>query len=566
MNKKRRKILTVNDQLEPQQGGSENQPILALTFYTSDNQVLEHTCLDRSNVTPPSEWKDLTGTIEIEEGVTGIASEAFRNFAARTYIVPNTLAYIGDRAFMSSSVQTIDLTGLDNCVIGGSAFAYCRNLTSIHIPAGTTNLRKAYGTQSGTFDSCTSLTSVTFGNSEIIIGDFTFESCTNLNLSSLSVKSIGQDAFLGCSSITDLRINFVGQEINPVIGAQAFAQCTNLETVTITGKTNINTYAFSYCSNLTSINLGPGCRTISSYAFNNCPKLKYIYLDQKSQTSGSSDGNYLGTESTFNLCPKINEVYLADSTKSFGLGALVSICGGKSIFSKSTEPYNSIYKRQYSGKQYSYQRVTDFSIPEGTTSTPKCLANYIGLIGLGLPTTLTTITAGSFSGCSIRFVACYAQTPPSFQEEYPFGQSQSLTIYVPKDSVNTYKQAEGWSNYTDKIIEIRSFGIDETVSVQENTAVAYITITNIAPFDSIDNISFTCEEGITVMYQSFDNSQVQDITGRSLGLNQRADLRLEHTMTEEDISAGTYTFRGTLYGKIRNLNVSKDFEATVNLQ
>jgi hypothetical protein len=96
---------------------------------------------------------------------------------------------------MSSSVQTIDLSNVPNCVIGGSAFAFCHNLTSIYIPEGTVTLISGNGMQSGTFESCTNLTSVTFGSSNIYIGTRSFYDCSSLSINTIPAFSIEYQAF-----------------------------------------------------------------------------------------------------------------------------------------------------------------------------------------------------------------------------------------------------------------------------------------------------------------------------------------------------------------------------------
>lgn len=101
-------------------------------------------------------------------------------FKAHTYILPSTLTQVGSMAFMHSSVVNIDFTGLDNCVIKGSAFAYCTNLTSLCFPRATSALERDPSLQSGMCSGCTSLQSVTFRAYAIDIGDFAFDGCTNL--------------------------------------------------------------------------------------------------------------------------------------------------------------------------------------------------------------------------------------------------------------------------------------------------------------------------------------------------------------------------------------------------
>lgn len=55
---------------------------------------------------------------------------------------------------------------------------------------------------------------------------------------------------------------------NAQIGSYAFARCTNLRSVHITGAHGIESYAFYYCSYLSDVSI-PDCTNISPYAFDN---------------------------------------------------------------------------------------------------------------------------------------------------------------------------------------------------------------------------------------------------------------------------------------------------------
>ena len=85
------------------------------------------------------------------------------------------------------------------------------------------------------FTGCSSLTSVTIGNSMTRIEDSAFCGCSSLTSVTIpdSVTSIGERAFWGCSSLTSVTIpNSVTS-----IGKYAFNNCTSLTSVTIHGMT-----------------------------------------------------------------------------------------------------------------------------------------------------------------------------------------------------------------------------------------------------------------------------------------------------------------------------------------
>jgi hypothetical protein len=49
-------------------------------------------------------------------------------------------------------------------------------------------------------------------------------------------------------------------------------------------------------------------------------------------------------------------------------------------------------------------------------------------------------------------ITLYAEHPPTL--EYAEEMERVTTIYVPADSVELYKNAEGWSSLADKIVAI----------------------------------------------------------------------------------------------------------------
>jgi hypothetical protein len=117
------------------------------------------------------------------------------------------------------------------------------------------------------FSGCSSLTDVTrltgSINNIITIGQSAFEGCSNLTSLTIllqgsinSIITIGESAFSGCTSLTSLeRITLLRDSSNSIItiGDGAFSGCTGLTTVAIPdGVTSIGDGAFSGCSNLTA--------------------------------------------------------------------------------------------------------------------------------------------------------------------------------------------------------------------------------------------------------------------------------------------------------------------------
>ena len=84
-------------------------------------------------------------------------------------------------------------------------------------------------------------------------------------------RLVGQ-AFAGCTNLETISLPNV-----TYIGYMAFADCTNLETISLPNVTYIGNNAFDNCTNLETISL-PNVTEIRYEAFNNCARLKEVRI------------------------------------------------------------------------------------------------------------------------------------------------------------------------------------------------------------------------------------------------------------------------------------------------
>ena len=226
-----------------------------------------------------------------------------------------------------------------NDEIGEYAFAYCRGLTSLTLPAGITSIgRSAFVGCSGltslilpagitsidsyAFYSCSGLMSLTLPTGITSIGEYAFMGCSGLTSLTLpaSITSIGEYAFDKCSGLTSLTI--------PVgitsISNGAFMGCSGLTSLTLhAGITSIGISAFAYCSGLTSLTLPAGITSISNGAFKGCSGLTSLTLHAGITSIG---------DVAFSGCSGLTSLILPASITSIGSYAFSSCSGLTSIY------------------------------------------------------------------------------------------------------------------------------------------------------------------------------------------------------------------------------------------
>ena len=107
------------------------------------------------------------------------------------------------------------------------------------------------------------------------------------SINGLPVTTIGNDAFLGCTSLTNVAI---GNNVI-TIGDGAFYACSNLKGVTIpNGVLNIWRLAFSRCSSLTTVAIPKSVWNIGVEVFAECTSLSAIQVDGLNPFYSSVDG------------------------------------------------------------------------------------------------------------------------------------------------------------------------------------------------------------------------------------------------------------------------------------
>ena len=182
------------------------------------------------------------------------------------------------------------------------------------------------------------------------------------------------------------------------------------------GTTTIGRDAFVNCSQLISITIPNSVDSIGDGAFFGCSMLEQITIPNRVKTIG---------DQTFYGCSNLTSVVLPDSLKQIKSGAF----------------------RQC-------KKLSSINIPQTLTIMEESVFSFCSsLTSMVLPAGLIYLGNNAFYNCSgITTFTCYAIIPPN---SYPVaymgtfdGIDKSIPLYVPAQSVEQYKAAEGWSEFT----------------------------------------------------------------------------------------------------------------------
>lgn len=213
-------------------------------------------------------------------------SNASGNVSIPSEAVNGSSTYTVNSIRSSAFANCRDLTSvtIPNSVtsIGGNAFSGCSSLTEISVEAGNPNYSSVDGVLFNKDKTlliqcpCGKNGEYVIPNSVTSIWYAAFQSCRGLTSITIpnSVTSIDGTAFYYCSGLTSVTIpNSVTS-----IGDYAFSLCTGLKTLTIPcALTSIGAGVFSNCSGLTSVIIPKSVTSIGDSAFDFCENLKAIY-------------------------------------------------------------------------------------------------------------------------------------------------------------------------------------------------------------------------------------------------------------------------------------------------
>ena len=342
--------------------------------------------------------KDLTVTFVCAEGTKEFQLPAF------------TLAQNQIKTIAYSISETEDFTGTTPSSAPASNEIWYTNGSTTE--PTTSYAASAFDAKivSNTYDTDKGCWVIKFDNTITKIGHRAFYyNCSSLTTITIpdSVTEIGELAFYRCSSLKAFYGKFASEDnrcliVDGILNSFAPAGLTEYtipDSVTLIGEA-----AFCECTSLTSVTIPDSVTLIGETAFGECTSLKAFY-----GKFASSDNRCLIVDGVLN---------------SFAIG-----CG-----------------------------ATEYTIPDSVTKIGEsAFYDCASLTSVAIPDSVTSIGYGAFFYCtSLKEVYCKPTTPPTAADSYSHwdafdNNASERKIYVPRNSVEAYKSADGWKDYADYI-------------------------------------------------------------------------------------------------------------------
>ena len=413
--------------------------------------------------------------------VTGISALAFNKYESHNITgisIPSTVTSIGLFCFVGEDWYTFDNTIFSDCdglthitVASGNPIYDSRdNCNAIIETASNTLLAGCKSTVipntviaigKAAFSGCKYLTNVELGNSVTTIGEYAFVNCSSLTNVEFgnSLTTIGDCAFEGCSSLTEITLP------NSLISISdgAFAQCSGLSEVRLPNSlTTIGSGAFYGCSELTSLDIPSTVTEIGELAFRDTK----IYEDQHGIV-------YAGNWAVDYKNDVSGDCVIQEGT--VGIASYTFSYVNSNDFHKTLPPFTNLVIPNsvlYIGAEAFYYQNDVFTHNDGNQSRVSPIKTIvigesvkaIGSHAFYTGTQSTYNDTGTLidGDADLQSITCLAKIPPKASDtfashifdvpiygwyETDYAIYHRVPLYVPKKSVEAYKNDEEWGRF-----------------------------------------------------------------------------------------------------------------------
>ena len=527
----------------------------AETYGDLEYGVLDDGTVEITGYNSSAEKVDIPKTIN-GKSVTSIGKYAFYYCSSLTSVtIPNSVTSIGDEAFRDCTSLT-SITIPDSVTsIGYGAFSGCTSLTAIDVEIGNNNYTSVNGvlfnkgkTELICYPAGKTDKSYNIPDSVTSIGDGAFIDCTSLTSVTIpdSVTSIGWYAFSGCTSLTNITIPSSVTEI----GGSTFSGCTSLTSIMIpNGVTSIGYEAFYDCSSLTSITIPNGVMYIGQYAFESCTSLTTIDVEIGNNNYTSVNGVLFNKGKTELICypaGKTDKSYnIPDSVTSIGDGAFIDCTS-----------------------------LTSVTIPDSVTSIGwYAFSGCTSLTNITIPSSVTEIGGSTFSGCTSLTSIMIPNGVTSIGDYAFYGCSSLTNITIPNGVMYIDNYAFGYyfDNGYKKIDNFKIYCYSGTAGEQyaKENDFDYVLLDKLSTLAKVTGVKLTgraadalrinwtknanADGYIVEMYQNGKWERVAKITNSNTTTYRKAGLK----------ASTVYKFRVRAYKMSGKTAVYSEYSATV---
>ena len=424
--------------------------------------------------------------VEIGNGIKTISPAAFMKCTAlENLVLPPSITSIGENAFSGSGLKSLTLPA-SVVRINDNAFVNCNKLDTVHIDNLAawckiifTNIKSNPLTVAHRlFIDGQPLTDITLPEDITAVKSFAFCGLVvgRLAINASSLTSIGNYAFyqseIGRLDIMGidawLNVDFQSKESNPIDHAQqVYFDGLDVPGMVVLPATmsRVGENAFNGCSWLTSITIPSSIVEIGADAFAGCTNLTEVHIGDVAAWCGINFGN----------------------AKANPLTAAHHLYVGNELLTHLSVPDTVPVVKAYAFTEcFDLESVT--SCDSLRTIGESAFYGCSNLQDVTLGSGLDSIKAEAFGDCGhLTTIVCKAKTPPVITDMcFHEDTYRNGTLYVPLRSVNAYKNAFIWQQFSN-IVGVCMTDVMGDMNCDEEVNIADVNIVINAILDGDDD-------------------------------------------------------------------------------